>query len=71
MAQAPQDAAEETKDARGVAIRQVEAAQQQVEIVAVGGAHRLGRVGGGLHGLREHAGEAVEVGGGGGRLVDG
>ena len=57
---AVEDAAEETEDAAGIERGEIEATEQDTEIVAVGLMHGRGRVAGGEHGFFDEACEAVE-----------
>ena len=67
-AETPEDAAEEAENAAEVGGVEVEAADEQAEVVAVGLLHGAGRVSGGGHGFFDEAGEEFEVRrGGGGR----
>lgn len=64
--QAPKDAAEETKDAASVFGVGVESAEQEAQVMAVGGLHGAGRVFGGEHRLFNDAREEIEFRGDGG-----
>ena len=62
----PEDAAEEPEDSAQVALREREAAQEQVKVAAVGLLHGLGGIARGNHSLLNKIGETVELGGGDG-----
>ena len=68
MPETPENAAEEAEDAAGVCPREGEAAEQQIEIVAIGLLHGSRGVVGGVHGRADDLGEEIEIahGGGGG-----
>ena len=63
--EAAKDAAEEAEGAALVGGGEVEAAQQEAEVMLVGSLHVRGRVAGGEHDLLDEIGERVEVPGGG------
>jgi len=63
LAQTPEDAPEEAEDAAGVALAGGEAAEQETEVMAVGGLHGAGRVAGGFHGVLNDRSEEGKIGG--------
>lgn len=63
VGEAPKDAAEEAQDAAGVFSTGSETAQQEAQIVLVGGLHRTRRIFCGEHGLFNDGGEEFEAGG--------
>jgi len=62
LPQSPENAAEEAEDAASVARVGGETAQEQAQVVTVGGLHGARRVAGGKHGFFDDSGEEIEAG---------
>ena len=59
----PEDAAEEAHGTARVVRGKMQAAEQQAQVVQVGGAHGRGRIISGGHGFTDEGGKAIEFAG--------
>lgn len=69
MLEPPENPPEEAEDAAGVGARESEAAQEQIQVVAIGVAHRGRGVVGSGRGLGDNFREEIEIAGCGWEIV--
>ncbi len=69
--QPPENAAKEAENPARILSGESQPTQHYAQIVAIGGLHRMRRVGGGAHDLFDDTGQKIEAGGGGSGIAGG